>query len=85
MAWFVIDYAITFNTRLDSGYIKSIAVRLETQELALFENDTRGQSGLRSRALSAISKQEEMEGSAALLRKSRRRVLREFFLLTSAL
>ena len=30
----------TFNTHLDSGYIKSLAVSLETQEYALFENDT---------------------------------------------
>ncbi len=30
----------TFNTFLDSGYIKSLAVRLETQEVALFEKDT---------------------------------------------
>ena len=30
----------TFNTHLDSGYIKSVEVKLQIQELALFENDT---------------------------------------------
>lgn len=30
----------TFNTLIDSGYIKSLALNLETQESALFENDT---------------------------------------------
>lgn len=30
----------TFNTIIDSGYIKSLALNLETQESALFENDT---------------------------------------------
>jgi hypothetical protein len=30
----------TFNTHIDSGYIKSLALNLETQESALFENDT---------------------------------------------
>ncbi|MFC1786151.1 translocation/assembly module TamB domain-containing protein [Candidatus Neomarinimicrobiota bacterium] len=30
----------TFRTYLDSGYIKSLEIKLETQESALFENDT---------------------------------------------
>ncbi len=30
----------TFNTYIDSGHIKSLALNLETQESALFENDT---------------------------------------------
>ena len=30
----------TINTHIDSGYIKSLALNLETQESALFENDT---------------------------------------------
>ncbi|MCK4904101.1 MAG: hypothetical protein KAS35_05365, partial [Candidatus Marinimicrobia bacterium] len=30
----------TFNTHIDSGHIKSLALNLETQESALFENDT---------------------------------------------
>ena len=30
----------TFNTHIDSGYIKSLALNLETQESELFENDT---------------------------------------------